>query len=263
MLLELVSRPETDIIAALEGKYAKSRLLPRFEEDPRVNAALISLAGKEHRLEPCLENLYDQLTFLDNAWMMTYLMRIKGHIIAAEQIRNNLHACYDPFKSYNSVAKGFAYCEAIDNAAKSVELEQVVERMGSDIGKSENEILQRMYPLLTEYAHNQISYFSRIEKYAKEMINRICKLVSRGDKLVRQQEFSEAAEQYDLAAEIAEYQLRRPELAKTIHSRISNISCLPVNGVYDDTIEDKYVEGDSCGTEEKKEKKEREEAKKE
>ncbi len=146
MLLEIIEDPKTDIISALERKIDGSKV--NFGEDYRVECALDVLENKSYTITPGLANTYDRLCFLDDAWVMAYLMDSCGRHAEADAIFSNLLFNYDPFKALNPVTRGFAYCRSIEDALSVEEVDKVTKSMDFYFGRSDDTIVKRMYPSL-------------------------------------------------------------------------------------------------------------------
>jgi hypothetical protein len=124
--------------------------------------------------------------------------------------------------------KGFAYCEAIENACSIDQLLGTVERMDRDIGKSNGHILQKMYCFLNKIAEIRLPYLKR-SAYQVQVLKDIHFLLKEGEELARDWEdsakggFTEAHRRYKRAIELAEYHLENYDLARKIESRFKEL----------------------------------------
>lgn len=217
MLLELVNNPETDIIAALERKVDAGTT--KFGQDSRVQRALNTLAGASYNIIPGFNNLYNHLAFLDNVWVLTYLLKSTGNIQKAEQLNAELHRDYNPFNCFNPVTKGFAYCNAIEEAGSVKKLATVVDSMDFYAGKSEDPLLKRMYPFLSKISEKRRVEVENEEKHLRIIAHEIAGLIVEGDRLAQEETHFEAAKKYEEAAKLAQDQLHDEALADFLYSR--------------------------------------------
>ncbi|MFC1741638.1 hypothetical protein ACFL3V_03830 [Nanoarchaeota archaeon] len=224
MIYELIENPETDIISALEQKCDTSSLVARFYEDPRVHKALHVLENTEYDLELGMHNLYNQLCFHDDTWMRTFLLKQVGKNKEADGYRKDFLKGYDPFKAYNPVVKGFAYCEQIDAAETARQLEVLIDCMDFDFEGSDDQHIGRMHPYLKTIAGTRLRFLERKEAYEFDIFCRVSDLVQEGDALAKDWQLQAASERYEKAGELAEYRLRRPELVKWISGRMEEIA---------------------------------------
>jgi hypothetical protein len=231
VILELISSPETDIVSALELKCWDG-LLGKFEQDARVHNALNVLTKSSYEIKA-----RTAASFLDDAWIASYLMKAVGRKQEADEARCNLLDHYDPFQSYNPVVRGLAYCEAIEEAYSVDQLLRTVNCMDKDIKDSQGPILQTMYCFLTKIAEVRLPYLQRSD-YAVRILNQINSLITEGDDLARMWQLTEASDKYDRAAELAEYHLENYDLAQKIKSRLKDLEPELVNGVGDETAGD-------------------------
>ena len=224
MLLGLIEDPRTDIIGALEAKLETSSLVAKFHEDTRVHSALKAWAAERYDLEPSLRNMHNQFRYLDDAWVMTYLMKHVGQSRLADATRSIFHKGYDPYTSYNPVVKGFAYCEAIESAASTVELEDISASMVFHVGQSDDSVLRRVFPVLKGLYDKKHSLLKRREMWLMGCQSEIDLLVKEGDSLTLDWNFSDASERYSRASEIARYHLNDPGYAEELQTRMKSIT---------------------------------------
>jgi hypothetical protein len=152
MISELVKRPETDILSALEEKCRESSLIEDFDEDPRVENALLCLLQGEIDFSQGFAGQLKRVEYLDDQWVASYLLWRTGRYDMCRGIRSGMLSLYDPFKSNNPVVKVLAYCENLEESLSLSELDWTVESMRHYLGLSDDPLVRRCYPVLEHVA---------------------------------------------------------------------------------------------------------------
>ena len=165
MLYELLDSPLTDFISPLEECCERDDVFTRFGKDLRVLCALEAIEGHGYDLDPAFANICDRMSFLDDAWVSTYLMKAMGHAKGAEGIRQECLRYFDPFTSYNPITRCFAYCEYIDDSTNSHDLSAVIASMDHYLGRCKDPITNRMYPVLRRISGRKLEYLGRKEEF--------------------------------------------------------------------------------------------------
>jgi hypothetical protein len=181
MLYELIGDRLTDFIAPLEERCGEDDVFTRFGRDLRVRCALEAMLEHAYDLEPGWSNICDRLSFLDDVWVSTYLLKSTGSAKGAEGIRQECLRFFDPFTSYNPITRCFAYCEYIDDSANSHDLSAVIESMDHYLGHCKDAVTKRMYPVLKRISGKKLEYLERKEEYHEGFSSEIKESVPSGD----------------------------------------------------------------------------------
>jgi len=166
MLYELLENPLTDIISPLEERCEDDGVFKKFGKDLRVGCALEAMLEHGYDLE---SSLCDRLSFLDDVWVSTYLLKSTGKAKGAEGIRQECLRYFDPFTSYNPITRCFAYCEYIDDSTNSHELSSVIESMDHYLGHSKDAVTRRLYPILKKISGKKLEYLEKKEEFHDEL----------------------------------------------------------------------------------------------
>ncbi|MFH1682168.1 MAG: hypothetical protein ABIA37_00065 [Candidatus Woesearchaeota archaeon] len=213
MLAELIAKPETDLVSALEDRI---KFAGKFY-DLRLEKTVLALADHHY----VFDNFYTQLTFLDEMWVLANLSwKIGRQDIYLDVV--GMLGKYDPYQSKNSLIKGLAYYDAVERSTSLLELETVVDSAKFYLGK--DELAKRFKGILGELSAKKRVYLGKLERHRKKITAEIEVLAGKADLLVKDWELSQAASLYERAEELAEYQLGNKELAVELRKRFRSVS---------------------------------------